>query len=342
MSLTKLQKSAINAVSEYTKIHQDKYLEIRDMILYQSGIDQKVYDEYCDKLKRFSRIGIHFHPDRYTSDQALIIEGMIASGKYKNQYETQVSSGSVTAFKGGAREEWEDHIFKGSYQNTPFTERPKYGALHFNLAKDGPSPRFGSCYFLLKPEIKNRATFSYGDTYESPKELGTIHEFEFINTALLKDLSIRGTALGVSHNKVRDFFSQTNKQLPQAFHFNPPSKNLDFYIEAQIHGDLNLKEDVDALIADDSFFGTSIGNHLETLSKKFDIDLIWHKGPELRVEDFPSDFRGPEVPAFAKKIGRDGKVNAFVLGEAGKQMNKTHKNLQMLKYLWHCLVRFGY
>jgi hypothetical protein len=31
---------------------------------------------------------------------------------------------------------------------------------------DGPAPRFGSCFFLLRPNVAKRSTFTFGGSHE--------------------------------------------------------------------------------------------------------------------------------------------------------------------------------
>jgi hypothetical protein len=344
MKLTESQNTAIKNITEYVNERKDRYIDTIELILYQSNIDTDIFKTYCEHVIKYAQIALHFHPDRKFSEDTSVIEGMLQSGLYKNQFETNISAGSVSAFIGGHRDTWERAVFKGAYQFAKPSERPKYGSLNLTLTADGPSPRFGSCYFLLKPEVKNRATFSYGDTYDSPQELGTIDHFELIHAGILKDLFTRGTALGEPNTNVNDFLQLVNSMLPQASDLKchrKPSKNLDFYIEAQIHGDISLGNDIDSLVVDYSYWGTDIATQLETLCTKYDIELIWNSGLELAVSEFPNNFRGPEVPAFAQKFGVDGKLNAYLIGRASRQMNKDQNHLQMLKYVWHCIVRFG-
>jgi hypothetical protein len=344
MILTESQNSAIKNVSEYISEKNDKYVDITKMILYQSNIDNSVFEEYCSNVFKYSQIALHFHPDRLFTTGKNVIDGMLQTGMYKNQFETTISAGSVSAFHGGNRDNWENEIFKGAYQLANPSERPKYGSLNITLTEDGPSPRFGSCYFLSKPEVKKRATFTYGDTYDSPKELGTIDSFELIHAGLLQDLFIRGTALGEKDTNVDTFLRLVNRLLLQPTHlrtFRKSSKNLDFYIEAQIHGDISLDEDIDSLIVDFSYWGTGIAKQFETLCEKYDIELLWNSGLELDVNEFPNNFRGAEVPYYAEKFGDNGKLNAHLIGRASQTMNRNLDDLQMLKYLWHCIVRYG-
>lgn len=344
MNLTESQKSAIKNVSEYIKERKDKYIDITEMILSQSNVQNSVFEEYCQNVSKYAQIALHFHPDRMVSDGTTVIDGLLECGIYKNQFETNISAGSVSAFNGGNRDNWEKEIFKGAYEFAKPSERPKYGSLNLTYTEDGPSPRFGSCFFLLKPEVKKRATFTYGDSHDSPQELGTIDSFELINAGILKDLSTRGTALGEKDLNVNDFLRLVNELLLQSADsrsYRKSSKNLDFYIEAQIHGEISLDKDVDSLIVDSSFWGTDLAKQFENLCEKYDIKLTWNSGLELAVSEFPNNFRGAEVPSYAKKYGIEGKLNAYLIGRASMEMKKEHDDLQMLKYLWHCIVRFG-
>ena len=71
-----------------------------------------------------------------------------------------------------------------------------------------------------------------------------------------------------------------------------PARNLNHYIEAQIHGEISLKEDVEVLVAHPSFKGTDVGRVLEEICLKYAIDLYWHIGFVLMVDEVPMDFRG--------------------------------------------------
>ncbi|MEQ8552060.1 MAG: DUF3626 domain-containing protein [Cyclobacteriaceae bacterium] len=344
MRLTEKQHLAIKRVSEYALKHSNNNNDLIKRILYHSNVDHNIFSTFQNNLTKHSRIALHFHPDRLTPHGFTVINGLKESGLYKNQFETNISDGSVSAFLGGDRDRWETEIFHGAYVEAQPVERPKYGALNLTLTEDGPSPRFGSCYFLLKPQVKERATFVYGDSHQLPREYGTIKEFEMIHSALLNDLFIRGTAVGQNNVRVRDFLELVNMLLASPSDLTKlreHSKNLDFYIEAQVHGEISLKNDVDYLVADFSFIGTDIADKMELLCDEYRIKLIWNSGLKLKVEDFPFDFRGATVPKFASEISENGVVTAHLIGKASKQHGNKSESLQILKYLWHCLVRFG-
>jgi len=60
------------------------------------------------------------------------------------------------------------------------------------------------------------------------------------------------------------------------------SRNLDSYVEAQVHGDVLLGRDVEELVADDSFRGAETGRNLEAMAEKFGFRLRWRKGGRIR------------------------------------------------------------
>jgi hypothetical protein len=136
-------------------------------------------------IAQHARIALHFHPDRPVHNPSItkplpgglkldgktplpaehlttVANSLLHDGVYKSQFETFISNGAVSAHAGGARDEWERQLFDGAYHHSDeevtAADRPRYGALDLFRPDDGPAPRFGSCYFLLKPEAGVRAT----------------------------------------------------------------------------------------------------------------------------------------------------------------------------------------
>jgi hypothetical protein len=128
---------------------------------------------------RHANVTLSFHPDRVRKDGCSVAEGLLRDGRYRNQFETQVTNGSRTAFAGGDRDRWEQQLFGGAYHaaDTRDDERPKYGGLNVMRHADGASPRFGSCYLVLRPEVTERCTLTWGDSHEGPADVGTIDRF---------------------------------------------------------------------------------------------------------------------------------------------------------------------
>ncbi|KKI90412.1 hypothetical protein WQ54_20860 [Bacillus sp. SA1-12] len=354
--LTKSQLLALEHLTNYARKHKQDAQTTINQILNMSNLSQVLFEKAVYKLKTHARIALHFHPDRPDSTMKSVAEALLEQGIYKSQFETFLSNGSVSAYPGGQRDIWEEKIFNGAYQlaGTTNNERPKYGALNVMLHPDGPAPRFGSCYFLLSPEVSERSTFTYLDSHQNPKDKGTYEEFDMIMAALLEETFLRDFAIGETNITPASLINHLLQNLEKTFPDpakRESSRNLNHYIEAQVHGDVSLKEDVEMLVADPSFKETKIGGNLEQLCAKYSIDLYWHKGFALGVDRVPSDFRGPTMPSLAKRIAKNGIINAHTIGTAVMDLTRNPENwgdrgeykevLQELKLLWHVLVKFG-
>jgi hypothetical protein len=131
-----------------------------------------------------------------------------------------------------------------------------------------------------------------------------------------------------------------------------PSRDLDGYVEAQVHGGASLDSDVEAVVLDPSFRGTSIEEDLRAAAEQYDFSLGWHAGSELHVDEVPADFRGPTMPALAQVVARpDGVIDAHAIGVRAANVRFAEptlagdphdSDLQQLKYLWHTVLAHGH
>ena len=357
--MTKLTEAQSNALKNITKYAKERKKNAQDLIahvLRMSKLTNETYEAAVASLKTHARIGLHFHPDRPGPDKKPVAQALLEGGVYRSQFETGISNGGVSAHPGGARDEWEKIVFQGAYsfENSVVTERPKYGALNLMLHPDGPSPRFGSCYFILKPEVSRRSTFTYLDSHQNPPEKGTYEEFDDIMAALLGEVFARDFGIGENGLMPDKLINHLLTELPKAFpdpSDKMPSRNLNHYIEAQIHGEIRLDRDVEALVSDPSFERVEIGKVLEDLCSRNGIKRFRHRGFRLFVKKVPDNFRGPHMRSLAERIGRDGYVDASLIGEAVMDLHMNPDSwrdrgdakivLQDLKLLWHCLVKYG-
>jgi hypothetical protein len=270
LTLQESQASALSHVASYARARRAHAQRIIEEIQAMSNLSAEAFERGVANIKQYARVALHFHPDRPDTQLRTVAENLLECGIYKSQFETGLSNGGVSAFPGGARDQWEQQLFGGAYQSegTLAAYRPKYGALDVMRHSDGPSPRFGSCYFLLAPEMSARSTFTYLDSHQSPVERGTYDVFDDIVAALFKETFTRDFALGEpSLTPARLLYHLLTLGSP----FEDPSgraprRNLDHYIEAQVHGDVRLREDVEILVADPSFRGTETGRMLEAIS----------------------------------------------------------------------------
>lgn len=149
MKLTKSQKAALDYIANYAKNRKKEAEAVIKHVLFMSNISLEMFHQAVNKLKKHARIALHFHPDRPDPQMKTVAQALLEQGFYKNQFETFISNGKLSPAPGGERDLWEQRLFGGAYQQESSAScRPKYGALQLMMHPDGPSPRFGSCYFF--------------------------------------------------------------------------------------------------------------------------------------------------------------------------------------------------
>jgi hypothetical protein len=275
-----------------------------------------------------ARITVNFHPDRLLADGRSVAEHLAGEGVYRSQFETGISNGGLTAYPGGDRERWERRMFAGAYPADLASGRPVYGGLNLAGHIDGTSPRFGSCHLVLRARANLRATFSHGDSVTEPTVVGTAETFGGIWAALLEQVGRTGSALGLAADDPQAWVRLLARPRPAA------GRAMDDYVEAQLHGGLDLAADVEAVVADPSFTGTPTAAHLAAVAP-----LRYHPGFVLPAEEFPDDLRGPETAALARSLDAE-LIDAAVIGRAARTVTDAGTR-QLLKYLWHILVLRG-
>ncbi|KAL7930756.1 hypothetical protein V8C35DRAFT_324203 [Trichoderma chlorosporum] len=360
------QRAAIANIKAQATALKPEALKSISHIFRMSNIPVERLDSVRKAILQHARVALHFHPDRPSRSGRTVVESLLEDGTYRNQFETGISNGLVATQLGGARDEWERSLFSGAYHDsdsldtvtTAFdpTLRPKYGALDLMRNSDGPAPRFCSCYFLLRPEISSQSTFTYGGSQAAPTERGTADEFDAILAALLEECFTRDNALGIQNvrpKKMVEYIDVLSESpLVEDIYRRLPSRNLDHFIEAHIHGDVLLSRDVEALVVDPSFYTRgSTGPLLQALGQTYGFPIFAHHGFQLFSDDVPSDFRGLMMPSLAARIAFNGLVDVQTIGEAVRDLvacadllgdrGDLGEVLQELKLLWHVLVRYG-
>jgi Protein of unknown function (DUF3626) len=181
-------------------------------VLERAGLSQKVYDDAVESVQARPRVALHFHPERLSRSGESVADGLLQDGVYKNQFDAGLSSGSPSAFPGGERDLWENRLFGSAYHGIDAARsgRPKYGALEIMNHPDGPAPRFGSCYFLHRPGVARRSTFTFGGSHEdcAPECTGTLEVLEPVMAPLLAQIEQGGGAFGVDDLTVAGSLAQ--------------------------------------------------------------------------------------------------------------------------------------
>ena len=206
--------------------------------------------------------------------------GAIAvTGVYCSQWVTGTSNGGLTARLGGDRWEWESRIFRGRYDSADATDRPIYGSGNRRDDPYGASPRFGSAYFRLRPEVTARATFCWPDSVYHPEAIGGPEKLEE-----LCRLADRGVL-------DRSLLADSAADLP-------PGDPLDDYVEAHVHGGLSIARDVEALVLDPSDREAHAGV-LDQIACR----VLIHPGYRVSADAIDPDYRGPVPIELALELG---------------------------------------
>ncbi|MCZ7437442.1 DUF3626 domain-containing protein [Micromonospora sp. WMMC241] len=354
-TLTAAQSAALRHVRDVALRDRPSALAVIAAHLAGSGADVRC-EEVVAAVTGHGRLTVNFHPDRLLRDGRTVVGALDDEGVYRSQFATGISNGGLTAFPGGDRDVWERSMFGGAYQRPGVgpAERPTYGGLNLLDHPDGACPRFGSCHLRLRPEVSTRTTFTFGDSHLGPTEVGTLAVFEPVLAALLDATESTGVSLGVSGMDtgalLRALLSRRERASARA------GRALDDYIEAQVHGELRLDRDVEAVVVDPSFRGTDDGRRLALLARRHGFVLDWHAGFELPVDGVDAEFRGPDIPPLAARVhaefGRPGEpLHAALIGRAAASLVREPQRWadrgaaevtwQHLKQLWHVLVWFG-
>ena len=234
------------------------------------------------------------------------------NGIYCSQWVTGTSNGGLTARPGGDRQRWESRIFEGRYDDAEPADRPIYGAWNRRDDPYGASPRFGSAYLRLRPEVVARATFCWPDSVYDPEAVGGPEKLDE-----LCQLADRGLL--------------DRSALPDAAADLPLDDPLNDYVEAHVHGGLDVTRDVEALVVDPS----DREAHAAVLDQ-LGCPVLVHPGYRVTGDAIDPDYRGQEPVKMALRLG--GEITPARLAAASR--SQEH-DAQAVKWLWHCLARYG-
>jgi hypothetical protein len=367
--LSKAQRAALRSVEEMaSRLEADAYGRLT-ADLRSCGCTEEMFEEAMRSIRAHARVAVHFHPDRFGLKPITVAESLLKEGLYQNQFETGLSTGGRSAFPGGDRDRWEKDLFGGAYHapGVVAAERPKYGALALVRHPDGPTPRFGSCYFVLRAAVSRRCSFTFSGSEQAfaVERLGTIDRMASVMTALLREVAsgegarvpwppFVAATLGIENLTIPRLLDILCRELPLP-PTDPstatPGRVLDSCVEAQIHGPINLRHDTERLVIDPAFNGTPTGEMLKEISRRYEIPIQRHCGFQLPLHAVPDDFRGPAMPKLARRIAVNGLVDAAVIGaaeatlysqpELWRDWGSFEETLQHLKQLWHVVVHYG-
>lgn len=254
-------------------------------------------------------VTLNFHPDRLVDGEP-VLAVMARDGVYRSQFETGTSNGGLTAHPGGDRWLWESRIFGRAYDGADAALRPKYGALNRRGWDVGGAPRFGSAHLRLAPATLARTSFCFPDSALDPADFAVAEAYSL---SALADAGVR--------------------MFPGQLEPDP----LNDYVEAHVHGVVELARDVEAVVLDPSFRGTPVERYAAGLG----VAIEWHSGFVLGLETVRAhpEYRGPEFVAVAEQVAVDAVLTPRVVGDAARSGRWDEQDL---KRVWHYLARYGH
>jgi len=163
---------------------------------------------------------------------------------YRNQFETGSSNGHLCKF---TRTTWENKLFDNLYNDSTGAERVKYGNLniHDTIINYSTAHPYGKYAIKLKNNVKERSTFTLGDSnYQNSDSVYTFKYPELMTMSPTYCTPI---------------------------HLYYP------YVEVQIHGELNMKRDVESIIApSESKNDKEVYTLLTNLSRNIKSPIEWY------------------------------------------------------------------
>jgi Protein of unknown function (DUF3626) len=114
------------------------------------------------------------------------------------------------------------------------------------------------------------------------------------------------------------------------------SDPLDDYIEAHVHGPIDIATDVEALVLDPCYRASAV----EEAASRLDCPVEWHGGFAVTADAFLANpgYRGPEFARLGVSLARGGVLTPRLIGDASRAARHDE---QALKRVWHYMARFG-
>ncbi|KAM3509624.1 hypothetical protein MY10362_000517 [Beauveria mimosiformis] len=194
-----------------------------------------------------------------------VAQALLQDDNYKTQSEAGIFDGLMTMQPGVPRDEWARHLFHSAYEaeGVMASQRPKYGALGLVRNANGPAPRFGSCFFHSQVPRGGAVYIYVWRIRRAVLVQKAADEMDAILAALMEESFTRDSALG---------------------------HNLDHIIDAQIHGEVLLGHDVEALVVDPAFRDKSVGQHLCGVASAYEFTFRYLGRYSLHADAVSPDF----------------------------------------------------
>lgn len=219
MELTQCQIEALEIARKKAKIHQNGLIYQIKNKLIQFDINESFLEEFHKYINDIIPIVSH---GKFT------LKDLIEEPILKNCFEMNNRDKSYFKY----RIEKEAKLFNNKYtDNTNNSDRPKYASLNISNNKMGNPLCFGygKNVIFFKNSIKKRSSFVYGN---SEKDMMYLCNFDYPYALLFH-----------MNNEIKKVYQNVT---------NSKAETLSSYIEVQIHGTINIENDVEKIIIDKS------------------------------------------------------------------------------------------
>ena len=163
----------------------------------------------------------------------------------------------------------ESNTFVGQYNRATPEERPHYGALNFLNAPEGGAAVYGPGVLILKGAVKERTSYQPRDSRFT--DMKTVGFSKFMAGCLLskQDDDLRQLLEVATGRKASGTYGPDNH--PQAFRGSN-------YIEAHIHGEVELSKDLAGVALHRRYRGTATEADARKMADKYQVPLSWYGG----------------------------------------------------------------
>jgi hypothetical protein len=246
-----------------------------------------------------------------------VLPFLLKDSHYRNFYETNATNTMSTQ---SDRLQWDALLFDGLYDdNTAPHERIKFGLLDVGFAQNSDVIRktiarlYGWSRLELKPSVRWRCTYSIGDS-GIVKGTPNLTVLETLVTGQWRSQEMRPLVLAaavaaavgkdgeedVKERLEKDRIEQRRRMKEGRGIRRWEKQSSVSYIEAQIHGPIDLSTDVEALIVDKYYQNNeTMLTYLDAFTDRFGVPYRW---TEEEIGEIPYDAFGREFKKKQKKV----------------------------------------
>lgn len=276
-SLTPISRHALaTQVNQARENHQAAFPDLLERVR-QLGFEQSDLEQALAFLDQQAPLTINLPPSiSCEGGQESIFASLQEDGIYKNLWER----GSRPSHPKAPRRSKADFLFKehntfaGTYNQAAPEERPHYGALNFLLAPEGGAAVYGPGVLILDNKVKQRTSFHPRDSRFTRME----------NAGAMEAMA--GCLLSKTDDDLKQLLEVATGRRPHG-QYGPDGHPQAFtgsnYIEAQIHGPVDLSEDLAGVALHRKYQGTPSGADAEAMARQFDVPLTWYDDAALLV-----------------------------------------------------------